>query len=180
MEEKKLLRQLKRGDTAALEEMIDQYSDYAAAIVRSVIGKSMSTEDVEEVVADVFFTLWKQREQIRPGSLRGYLGRIARNQAVNKLRERGETIQLEEDILLPEEDGPEQLCSEREQRQAVQSALLAMGQPDREIFLRHYYYCQSVADIGGAMGMNHSTVKSRLARGRQKLKLILEERGYSL
>ena len=53
-----------------------------------------------------------------------------------------------------------------------------MGEPEREIFLRHYYYGQTVAAIGLEMQMNVSTVKSRLSRGRKKLKAILLEGGY--
>lgn len=178
MDEKKLLRRMKKGDDSALEQTINEYSPYVASIVRQIIGVSMSTEDVEEVCADVFFTLWQQAEQVRSGHLKGYLSAIARHKALNKLRERGETVELEEDIILPEEQQPERICTEKEQKVLVETALLQMGQPDREIFLRHYYYCQSVAVIGSSMDMNPSTVKSRLARGRKKLKKLLTEGGF--
>jgi RNA polymerase sigma-70 factor (ECF subfamily) len=49
-----------------------------------------------------------------------------------------------------------------------------MELPDREIFLRHYYYYQGVSRIAEEMDMNVSTVKTHLARGRQKLKSILQ------
>jgi RNA polymerase sigma-70 factor (ECF subfamily) len=49
---------------------------------------------------------------------------------------------------------------------------------DREIFLRHYYYCQPVKTIAAELEMNESTVKTRLKRGREKLKTILREGGY--
>jgi RNA polymerase sigma-70 factor (ECF subfamily) len=48
-----------------------------------------------------------------------------------------------------------------------------MTQPDQEIFLRHYYYCQSVAVIAEKMKMNPSTIKTRLKRGREKLRQYL-------
>lgn len=178
MEDKKLLRRLQKGDTAALSALIDRYARYTAAIVRNIIGVSMGEEDVEEVVSDVFYVLWEQAERIEPGNLKGYLSRVARNKAVNKLRERGEEMPLEDDVILSGGEEPERIFSDKEQRAALQTALLAMGQPDREIFLRHYYYCQCVADIGEAMGMNLSTVKSRLARGRKKLKTLLLEGGH--
>ena len=60
---------------------------------------------------------------------------------------------------------------DREQRDGlVREAVLSMGQPDREIFLRFYYYCQSVSVISEKMQMNPSTVKTRLHRGREKLR----------
>jgi len=48
--------------------------------------------------------------------------------------------------------------------------VLSMTQPDKEIFLRFYYYCQSISVIAEKMGMNQSTVKTRLKRGREKLR----------
>lgn len=50
-----------------------------------------------------------------------------------------------------------------------------MPEPDREIFLRHYYYCQGVADIALALDMNANTVKTRLRRGRERLRKELAE-----
>lgn len=54
-------------------------------------------------------------------------------------------------------------------------AVDGMGEPDREIFLRHYYYCQSVADIAAALDMNANTVKTRLRRGRERLRAELSK-----
>ena len=55
-------------------------------------------------------------------------------------------------------------------RQFVMQAIESLGKTDREIFLRHYYYGQSVKDISIDMTMRDSTVKQRLHRGREKLK----------
>ena len=52
----------------------------------------------------------------------------------------------------------------------MREAVLSMTQPDQEIFLRHYYYCQSVSVIAEKMNMNPSTIKTRLRRGREKLR----------
>ena len=50
--------------------------------------------------------------------------------------------------------------------------------PDREIFLRHYYYAQAVQEIARQMGLNESTIKTKLRRGRMKLKDILTREGF--
>ena len=54
----------------------------------------------------------------------------------------------------------------------------ALSCQDRAIFLRHYYYGQTVAEISAALAVNPSTVKVRLHRGRKKLKELLLKRGY--
>ena len=181
MEESGLLRRLRRGDESALAEIIDAYTPYVGTIIYHIIGTRMGSADVEEVAADVFFSLWNQADLVRPGHLKGYLSRIARNRAVNKLRELRVDLSLEEDELGgPAGDGtPEAEAIGREERKAVRRALDAMKEPDREIFLRHYYYCQTVRTISIEMGVNPSTVKSKLARGRGKLKQSLMEGGLS-
>ena len=168
--EEELLARLRRGELSALDELINRYGRYVSRIVGTLIGAAMTAQDVEEVVSDVFFTLWRQADRVRLGRLKGYLSSIARNQAINKLRERRQELALEEDVL-PALDGPER-------REILNRALDEMGEPEREIFLRHYYYGQTVAAIGLEMQMNVSTVKSRLSRGRKKLKAILLEGGY--
>ena len=63
---------------------------------------------------------------------------------------------------------------ERAEEQAqVRRAVFSLPPPDKEIFLRHYYYAQTVREVAAAMGLNESTVKTRLRRGRDKLKQLL-------
>ena len=173
MTEAKALRELQKGSQQALEWMIDTYNPYVSTIVYNIIGGRMTQADVEETVSDVFFALWNNAKSIKPNMTKAYLGAIARNRAKNKLREQGMTMELDEAVLTVEADGPERELDRKTRRELVQRAVLSMGKPDREIFLRHYYYGQTVAVIADALGMTPSAVKSRLARGREKLKASL-------
>ena len=64
------------------------------------------------------------------------------------------------------------------ERQLVRQAVDALPDQDREIFLRHYYYAQTVPEISRQMDLNQSTIKTRLRRGRTKLKDILTREGF--
>ena len=130
----------------------------------------MSREDVEEVTADVFVTFWKSAENLLPLNLKGYLSRVARSLALRKLREKTQELPLEEDVLFIEEDSLIEKLDQEERDRRVREAVLSMTQPNQEIFLRHYYYCQSIAIIAEKMKMNPSTIKTRLRRGREKLR----------
>ena len=55
-----------------------------------------------------------------------------------------------------------------------------MGEPDSEIFLRRYYCNQSVAEIAAATRLHPENVKTRLRRGREKLKKLLKKGGCEL
>ena len=170
MTEAKALAMLQSGDPEALEWFIDRYGSYVGTVVNSVLQGSMTRSDVEEVTADVFVTLWKSAKTLLPLNLKGYLSRVARSLALRKLRERVWELPLDEDILILEEDSLIEKLDQKDRDRLVREAVLALPQPDREIFLRFYYYCQSVSVIADKMRMNPSTVKTRLHRGREKLR----------
>lgn len=171
MTEAKAMKELKKDSEEALGWFIDRYTPYVTTIIHNVLGAYMDASDIEEVAADVFFALWENAEKVH--SPKGYLGTVARNMAKNKLRQLGDTVSLDENILVLEGISPETALEEKELSRAVKGAVLDMGHPDREIFLRFYYYFQSLEEIATEMDMNLSTVKTRLRRGRARLKETL-------
>jgi RNA polymerase sigma-70 factor (ECF subfamily) len=180
LNEEQAICALRRGESGALEWIIDRYAPYVSAVIYNIIGVRMTGADVEEVSSDVFLALWNNADKIMRDKLRQYLGGIARNMAKNKLRECKIELSLEEDELeIPSTRTPESELIDGEPHKLARKAVMSMEEPDREIFLRHYYYCQTVATIAYNMQMNVSTVKSRLARGRQKLKQTLQTGGVS-
>ena len=164
------LRQLQAGDQQALAWFIDRYSAYVGAVVKGILQNSMSRADVEEVTADVFVALWRGAGRLVPLNLKGYLSRVARSLALRKLREKRPDLPLEEDILVLEEDALIERLDRQERDRLVREAVLPLPQPDREIFLRFYYYCQSTSTIAEKLQMQVPAVKSRLRRGREKLR----------
>lgn len=179
MDDGRLLRGLQRRETEALGELVRRYTPYVLTIISNILRPAMTEEDAEEVASDVFLALWENAGSIRSAaSLKGYLSRTARNRAISKLRANRQVLPLEEDILSDTEEEIVESLSQKEQRQAVQKFLMALPRPDREIFLRHYYYCQTVAVIAAEMELNLSTVKAKLVRGRQKLKQFLCKGGF--
>lgn len=178
MDEKSALKALKRKDEAALAWFIDRYAAYVNTIICNIIGAAMPPSDVEEVASDVFFTLWTNAGKIMPGKVKAYLSGIARNKAKERTRKIGQEVSLEDDMILLSPEDPERDFEAREQTEFMRHAILAMQHSDREIFLRHYYCYQPVAAIAEEMDLNISTVKTRLRRGRSKLKDILVKGGY--
>lgn len=175
MNELQAFRKLQNGSEKALEWFIDRYAPYVHTIVYNILGQSMRAEDIEEIDSDVFLQLWNCAGKIRPLSIKGWLGCVARNMAKNKLRQANRELLLEDDFIsISGGSTPEHTVLEQEQRETVRQAVLEMDLPDREIFLRHYYYCQPVKTIAEEMNMNLSTVKTHLRRGRAKLSSALE------
>lgn len=178
MDENELLRALGNRDESALVWFVRKYAAYVGAILSGIAGSALPAADLEEMNADVFLVLWKNAAKIRPGKVKAYLSGTARNIAKDRLRRAGRELPLEEDILPGEEADPYRGLERREQARLVRRAMESMGEQDREIFLRHYYYYQPLSQIAEETGMNLSTVKTRLRRGRARLKEALRKEGF--
>lgn len=174
MRDEMILRKIRSGDPAGLEAMMDRYIPYVSAIVWNILRNAMPKEDAEEVVSDVFLTAWQKAGDVLPGSLKPWLAAVARNKARTRLRCAGGELPLEEDVLeIPDEDTPDVRLERSEEQKLVRRAVDSLPKPDREIFLRHYYYAQTVSDISREMNINESTIKTKLRRGRLRLKTML-------
>ena len=176
MKESTALLRLQQGREDALAWFIDKYTPYVCTVIRYIISASMTEADVEEAASDVFLALWKQADQLTAETLRPWLGGVARNKARQKLRERGLTISLDEDLLLTDEIDLEQTLEQADRDRIVREVVYAMEPTDRAIFLRYYYHCQPIKTIADEMRMPTSTVRSRLCRGREKLRASLKDK----
>ena len=167
---------IRGGDEDALGQIIDRYTAYVWTIVWNIVRDSMDEADAKAVVSDVFYTLWKSADRAR--SLKSYLASIARSRAVDALRRQRRELPLEEDLVEIPVDGPETEAVRRAEYAALKRAVDSLPEPDRTIFLRHYYLYRPVSAIADELRMNVNTVKSKLRRGREVLRRELEEGGY--
>lgn len=173
MREEKIIQKIKDRDSRGLELLMNRYTGYVSSVVWGILSHAMTAQDAEEVVSDVFLAAWQQPEALQSGKLKAWLGAVARNKAKNALRHAGQDLPLEEDVLeLPDDSSFEKL-ERQEQARIVQQAIDTLTPKDREIFLRHYYYAQTLSHISREMKMPEATVKTRLRRGRMKLKEYL-------
>lgn len=177
MTEEHALALLHDKDPVGLSWFIERYTPYVSTVIWNIIGRAMTAEDAEEICSDVFIALWEQSDMPQPGKVRGYLGTIARHKAYSLLRKRGFELVLEEDVMTLSAAGPEEEMEAREQTRLVQAAVNAMTEPDREIFIRYYYYCQRATAIAREMNMSPSAVRQRLKRGRGRLREELMKGG---
>ena len=173
-----LVEELRSGDPNALGRIVEKYTAYVGTIVWNIVGGKLSRADAEEILSDVFSTLWYNAGKVREGKLKGYLSAIARSRALNALRSAKQDAPLEDDTAYIPVSGPEDEAIRREEYAALRQTVEELPEPDRTIFIRHYYYYQKTVEIAEAMGMNVSTVQSKLWRGRERLRRELTEGGY--
>ncbi len=177
----RLVEKLKRHDEKALEQIIDQESRFVASVIYNTAKGNLIKQDVEEVTADVFVTLWNNAEKVQEGRLRGYLGSIARTRALNKIKSLNNNTVLNIDDYDPEDDFS--IADETEKKdihRELREIIAEIEMPDRAILVRYYYYSQTLPQIADEMQLNLETVKSKLRRTREKIKAKLIERSYEI
>lgn len=173
-----LVTAMRSGHEAALEQIIDRYAAYVGTIVRNIVSGKMDDSDANEIVSDVFYLAWCSADKIQSGKLKGYLSVLARRRALNALRSRRAHRPLEGDWIQIPCPGPEDNAIRQAEYTALRQTLSRLPEPDRTIFLRHYFLYQKTSEIAGLLGIPVSTVKSKLRRGRQSLRRELTEGGY--
>ncbi len=182
IDEGRLLRRLASGDEEAFREIVSGYSRYVSAVVANQLRDFENITVIEELSADVFFELWRNRENLTTSHLRGWLSAVARNRAKNYIRSQKLVCESLDDSIadnIIDTTDSFSALEKEEQAKEIKSALDRLKKPEREVLLRYYYYNQTVTDISEETGTNVATVKTRLQRGRAKLKEILEKGGFS-
>lgn len=181
IEDERLLKMLRCTDTesAAVEQIIAKYSRYVAAVLLNAADGALSAEDVEELSQNVFFSLWQHRNRIRSANLRGWLAAAARNGARSFLRKRRfETVDIDDCPGLSGGD-LQTLADADERSRYLERSLERLDPRTRDIFVRRYFLGQSLESISEALSLNCSTVKTKLRRGRMKLREELVKGGFS-
>lgn len=175
-----LVLRIQERDSDAMETIVRLYTAYVMTVIRGTAVPPLSAEDVEELTADVFVTLWQTARAVRdPFALKGYLSRIARNAARRARKKHRAVLPLEDDILIAENDQPATLAALREQTRIVGEAVGAMPSVRRDCLIRRYFYDQPLAVIAAELSLPLSTVKTHVYRGRRELIEALRERGYA-
>lgn len=168
----------------AIAETDAQYGRRLRGLSRRILQNS---EDSEEVVSDTYLKTWNSIPKARPQYFYAYLAAICRNLSLNLLdwnqaaKRNGEVIpmseELEQCVPDPKQDGS---SDGREIIQALNGFLETLPKDSRLIFLRRYWYADSVSAIAKRYGMTESKVKMQLLRTRNKLQKHLEKAGISL
>lgn len=171
-----------RRDESAIEQTQKQYARY----LRAVAGRILEDEGAcEEVVNDTYAKAWKSIPPQRPDSLKGFLARITRQISINRLKESARQkrgggqydLALEELAQCVSASG-EDLAEVTALRDGLNRFLRQLPQEKRRVFIRRYWYMDSVSEISRAFGISESKVKSMLMRTREQLREFLKKEGF--
>jgi RNA polymerase sigma-70 factor (ECF subfamily) len=183
------------GSEDALAELYDRH---APAIHAATLRMTGDRQVAEEIVQEVFLTLWNRAERFDPaaGSLAAWLGTIARNRAVDRLRAAGRRPRLVAlgttadgepaaealdraaarlDVPGFDEGDPVAVHEAAEARTAINRALAAMPEAEREVILLAYRDELSQSEIAARLEWPLGTVKTRTRRALGRLRAALAD-----
>lgn len=165
----------------AITETGTKYGAYCFSIANNILANN---EDSEECVNDTYMAAWNAIPPHMPVRLSTFLGKLTRNISINCLKSRnaskrggGEwTVALDElQLFADEKQDPETAVSYQETVAAFNHFLDTLPKTDRDIFLRRYWFIDSISDIADSFGFSQSKVTSMLFRTRQKLYKYFEK-----
>lgn len=141
-----------------------------------------SEEDAQECVNDTYHGLWNSIPPERPEKLSSYVAKITRNLAMKRLTYRNAakravvTVSFEElNECICTGHSMEEILEEKELTQLLEQFLDTLDRDSRNMFLRRYWFFDSIREIARGFGVSEGKVKTRLFRIRQQLKQYLEE-----
>lgn len=170
-------------DQRAIRETDGKYGKLLGSIAWNLLR---SREDSEECVNDTYLRAWEAIPPARPGAFRTWLGRITRNLSLDRWKrwdaeKRGggpEPLLGELEDCLPARQG--RSVEDLELAETLNAFLRDLSAEARAMFLRRYWYGESVAEVAAALGCGEGKVKSSLFRSRRALREHLEREGIAV
>ena len=166
-----------------LEQVAKRYGRDCHRVARNVLG---SEQDAEECVNDTYMKVWESIPPARPTSLRSFVLTVTRNIAIDKLRVNRAGRRMPADICIPLSELEEHLegiavSDERmteDLRRIINEFLDSLSKKDAALFVRRYWYLDSVRRLSEISGYSENNVYQRLFVMRKKLRDRLIKEGY--
>lgn len=155
-----------------LEKIINEYTSYTATIIDNMARNSLNDEDKEEIVSEVFFILWKNKNKLNVNKyLSSYIAGITRNVVKEYLRKVKINFNISDyENSLYNYDKIDLLDDNVEEISKIEEKLKNMKKIDKTIFLDFYYSFKSIKDIAKEQKISEFSVKQRLYRIRNKIR----------
>ena len=182
MQDSKIIDLFFERSEQAITELSEKYEKLCKKISINILGNE---EDALECINDSYLGVWNTIPPQRPDNLKYYLFRIVRNNSLKRFhsntaekRNSFYDVALQElQECLPDENTIERKLLSNEISDLLNSFLESQNKVNRIIFVRRYYFNDSIAEISKRVNMAENNVSVRLNRMRKSLKNHLEKEG---
>jgi RNA polymerase sigma-70 factor, ECF subfamily len=171
-----VIRSVQAGNSELFALLVNKYHRHLLNFIYRLVGNEQLVEDIGQ---EVFLSIYKSIRAFDVGRgipFSAWLFITARNRCISELRRKiPKTLSIEATVALPaKEKTPELLASEEERFLAIQAALELLPEPYKSTILQSLRG-DSPEEIAQSNRISRGTVKSRLARAREKLRILLKE-----
>lgn len=181
MKQYKVLEDYIKEEKLDIEAVIRDYSGYVYTSIINMPNLVLNSEDIEEIISDVFFVLWKNKDKLKKeDKLNFYLVGIAKNLLKEKYRKKKDNLNIDdyENYVLDNKDLFDSY-EEMAEMKIIEERLNQLSTDERKIFRLFYYGNKKSKEIAKEMNMNEITVRSKLHRIKKQIKKDLIKGGYS-
>ena len=184
MDDSKIMELYFSRDEKAIKETDRKYGKLCHHIAYNIL---QNNEDSEECVNDTYIGVWNAIPPERPNHFMAFVCKIARNLALKRLeaetrqkRSLATVISISElEEILPDENIAADISNE-EIGKAISAFLRKEKADNRKVFIRKYYFFDSISEIAERYGFTESKVKNMLYHTRNKLKEYLIKEGIEI
>lgn len=185
LNEPELIERSRRGDLEAFNTIVVAYQNQVYGLCLRMLGSPQAAEDAAQ---EAFISAFRNVGRMRGESVRPWLLRIASNACIDEHRRRRRRPQVSLDVASQEDEperplevadpsaGPEQQALRGELREALQAELLSLPSDQRLAVILCDVEGLSYDEIATTMKSSVGTVKSRISRGRARLRESLRAR----
>ena len=186
MEDSKIVALYLRRDEAAIEQTAAKFGRRLRSMAYDIVQDHQTAEECEN---DTYLSAWNAIPPHEPMDyLYAFLARITRRISLNCCRSRSRLkrsafvceLTAEMEQCIPAPDDMACRIDDMVLAEAINGFLGSLWEEKRNIFLRRYWYLDSVADISKRYGISQSKVKTTLFRCRDQLRTYLEQEGYNI
>lgn len=180
MNEKDTISNFRYKDELNMEKLIKEYSNYLFRIIDNIGGRYLHSEDIEEIILDIFIAVWKNQTKLDESkSIKPYISSIAHNLTKKKL------ASLHLDIQYIELDENVKYCSKNYfddienniDIKKINKIISTLSSEEYKIFTRFYYNSKKCKEIAMELNISEMKVKTKLHRIRNKIRRKLKESG---
>lgn len=185
MEDSQIIALFFERSEQAIDHMSDKYGKKCMKLAGNILN---NRQDAEECVNDSYFAVWNTIPPKKPDSLSAYLCRIVRNISIKKYHgntavKRNSYYDVALDELaecIPAAETVEEEVAVKELADAINRILKKLKKENRIIFVRRYWFSNSVSEIAEMFQTNEHNISVRLSRTRKMLKKYLEKEGICI
>ena len=164
-----------------IELLMHDYTNYIYTIIRNNYT-NLSDEDAEEIVLDVFITLWNNQNKLDINKkMSSYIAGITRNLIRKKYRNIYNNENIDDyELVLSNIENIEMSFINKDENKVINEEISKLKQKDKDIFHMYYYEEMKIKDIANYYKVSENKIKLNLFRIRKKLKKNLKKRGYNI